>query len=138
MLSLVCVCILRCLCLFQLTWFQYPVYRFWRKNTAFFGPHTCGGVDLNRNFDAFWTGVCPSACALQLELEHKPINCHSALLYNTVLQSLCAFRYYVTCLYRHKGIFANGMYIGDGYVAMVTCIQCVCCHAHCMHCCHCL
>ena len=59
---------------------------------------------------------------------HKPINCHSALLYNTVLQSLCAFRYYVTCLYRHKGIFANGMYIGDGYVAMATCIQCVCCH----------
>jgi hypothetical protein len=40
---------------YELTWFRYPIYRFWRKNLAYFGPDLCGGVDLNRNFRNFWT-----------------------------------------------------------------------------------
>ena len=35
----------------QLTWFQYPKYRLWRKNLQAFSGEDCAGVDLNRNFD---------------------------------------------------------------------------------------
>lgn len=136
MLSLACICILLCLCHFQLTWFRYPVYRFWRKNTAYFGPDTCGGVDLNRNFDAFWSGVCPSACMYTSNWSYiELLNLSTVLCCTTP----CFKVYvplgitYITCLYRYKGIFANGMYIGDGCVAMATCIQCACCRAHYKH-----
>lgn len=41
----------------QLTWVQYPKYRFWRKNTVSTNNPDCDGVDLNRNFDAHWSLV---------------------------------------------------------------------------------
>ena len=42
----------------QATWFQYPRYRYWRKNLAKLDGTDCIGVDLNRNFDVDWNQVC--------------------------------------------------------------------------------
>ena len=41
----------------QLTWTDYPRYRFWRKNVSHKEGSSCLGVDLNRNFDVKWSQV---------------------------------------------------------------------------------
>lgn len=67
------------------TWFQYPRYRYWRKNLAKLDGTDCIGVDLNRNFDVDWNqaGISPNPCdpiyagpSAQSELEVQAITAY--------------------------------------------------------------
>ena len=51
----------------QLTWTDYPKYRFWRKNVSHKEGTSCFGVDLNRNFDVNWSQVFRAALFLLLD-----------------------------------------------------------------------
>ena len=63
----------------QLTWYQYPKFRLWRKNAQSFGEHSCAGVDLNRNFGVSnWNQVCTLCNGLLHTQEVKRLVCMSA------------------------------------------------------------